>query len=77
MNEWVGQDMNVVGPLEIPPSEEFPITDNSHFFGKFFGKIVCLEDLYITVEVLKSNGALFVYFIAHGAMVGVIYCSIS
>ncbi|CAG03421.1 unnamed protein product [Tetraodon nigroviridis] len=34
MNEWVGQDINVVGPLEIPPSEEFSITDNSHFFGK-------------------------------------------
>uniref|UniRef100_H3D3M0 Nuclear receptor subfamily 1, group H, member 4 n=1 Tax=Tetraodon nigroviridis TaxID=99883 RepID=H3D3M0_TETNG len=32
MNEWVGQDINVVGPLEIPPSEEFSITDNSHFF---------------------------------------------
>lgn len=34
MNEWVGQDINVVGPLEIPPSDEFSITDNSHFFGK-------------------------------------------
>lgn len=34
MNEWVGQDINVGGPLEIPPSDEFSITDNSHFFGK-------------------------------------------
>lgn len=36
MNEWVGQDINVVEPLEIPPSDEFSITDtdNSHFFGK-------------------------------------------
>ncbi|TNN00600.1 hypothetical protein fugu_011846 [Takifugu bimaculatus] len=34
MNEWVGQDIDVVGPLEIPPSDEFSITDtdNSHFF---------------------------------------------
>lgn len=34
MNEWMGQDINVVGPLEIPPTDEFSITDNSHFFGK-------------------------------------------
>lgn len=36
MNEWVGQDINVVGPLEIPTNDEFSITDthNSHFFGK-------------------------------------------
>ncbi|XP_049928534.1 bile acid receptor isoform X2 [Epinephelus moara] len=30
MNEWVGPDINVVGPLHIPPSDEFPISESSH-----------------------------------------------
>uniref|UniRef100_A0A3P8SCL6 Nuclear receptor subfamily 1, group H, member 4 n=1 Tax=Amphiprion percula TaxID=161767 RepID=A0A3P8SCL6_AMPPE len=32
MNEWVGPDINVVGPLQIPPSDEFSISENSHLF---------------------------------------------
>ncbi|XP_053174838.1 bile acid receptor [Scomber japonicus] len=32
MNEWVGQDINVVGPLQIPPSDEFSISEGSHLF---------------------------------------------
>ncbi|XP_030282054.1 bile acid receptor isoform X4 [Sparus aurata] len=32
MNEWVGPDINVVGPLEIPPSDEFSISESSHLF---------------------------------------------
>ncbi|KAL7402300.1 hypothetical protein ABVT39_012819 [Epinephelus coioides] len=32
MNEWVGPDINVVGPLHIPPSDEFPISESSHLF---------------------------------------------
>ncbi|XP_073329073.1 bile acid receptor [Pagrus major] len=32
MNEWVGPDINVVGPLEIPPSDEFAISESSHLF---------------------------------------------
>ena len=35
MNEWVGPDINVVGSLEIPPSDEFSISESSHLFGKF------------------------------------------
>lgn len=32
MNEWVGPDINVVGPLEIPPSDEFSMSESSHLF---------------------------------------------
>ncbi|XP_077423478.1 bile acid receptor isoform X2 [Vanacampus margaritifer] len=32
MNEWVGPDINVVGPLQIPPTDEFAISENSHLF---------------------------------------------
>ncbi|XP_076589717.1 bile acid receptor [Chaetodon auriga] len=32
MNEWLGSDINVVGPLEIPPSDEFSISESSHLF---------------------------------------------
>uniref|UniRef100_A0A4W6EBC5 Nuclear receptor subfamily 1, group H, member 4 n=1 Tax=Lates calcarifer TaxID=8187 RepID=A0A4W6EBC5_LATCA len=32
MNEWVGPDINVVGPLQIPPSDEFSISESSHLF---------------------------------------------
>ncbi|XP_065813487.1 bile acid receptor isoform X2 [Labrus bergylta] len=32
MNEWVGPDINVVGQLEIPPSDEFSISESSHLF---------------------------------------------
>ncbi|KAM8750405.1 bile acid receptor isoform 2-T3 [Acanthopagrus schlegelii] len=32
MNEWVGPDINVVGSLEIPPSDEFSISESSHLF---------------------------------------------
>ncbi|CAG5958196.1 unnamed protein product [Menidia menidia] len=32
MNEWVGPDINVVGPLQIPPNDEFSIAENAHFF---------------------------------------------
>ncbi|XP_042351782.1 bile acid receptor [Plectropomus leopardus] len=32
MNEWVGPDINVVGPLQIPPSDEFLISESSHLF---------------------------------------------
>ncbi|XP_033997343.1 bile acid receptor isoform X3 [Trematomus bernacchii] len=32
MNEWVGPDFNVVGPLQIPPSDEFSISESSHLF---------------------------------------------
>lgn len=35
MNEWVGPDINVVGPLQLPPSDEFSISESSHFYGKF------------------------------------------
>lgn len=37
MNEWVGPDIDVVGPLEIPPSDEFSISESSHLFGKLAG----------------------------------------
>ncbi|KAM9808358.1 bile acid receptor [Neosynchiropus ocellatus] len=32
MNEWMGPDINVVGPLQIPPSDEFSIQESSHLF---------------------------------------------
>ncbi|KAM9375568.1 bile acid receptor [Pholidichthys leucotaenia] len=32
MNEWLGPDNNVVGPLQIPPSDEFAISESPHFF---------------------------------------------
>ncbi|XP_059191905.1 bile acid receptor isoform X2 [Centropristis striata] len=32
MNEWVGLDINVVGPLQLPPSDEFSISESSHLF---------------------------------------------
>ncbi|XP_044047728.1 bile acid receptor isoform X1 [Siniperca chuatsi] len=32
MNEWVGPDINVVGPLEIPLSDEFSVSESSHLF---------------------------------------------
>ncbi|KAG1937043.1 bile acid receptor isoform X1 [Pimephales promelas] len=32
MNEWVGHDVNVVGPLQIPTSDAFPLSEGSHFF---------------------------------------------
>lgn len=32
MNEWVGPDINVAGPLEMPPSDEFSITESTHLF---------------------------------------------
>lgn len=34
MNEWVGPDVNVVGPLQMPPSDGFSLPEGSHFFGK-------------------------------------------
>lgn len=32
MNEWVCPDVNVVGPLQIPPSDDFSILEGSHLF---------------------------------------------
>nr|XP_046165994.1 bile acid receptor isoform X1 [Oncorhynchus gorbuscha]XP_046166001.1 bile acid receptor isoform X1 [Oncorhynchus gorbuscha] len=32
MNEWVGPEVNVVGPLQIPHNDGFPLSENSHFF---------------------------------------------
>ncbi|XP_073785127.1 bile acid receptor isoform X1 [Danio rerio] len=32
MNDWVGHDVNVVGPLQIPPNDAFPLSESSHFF---------------------------------------------
>ncbi|XP_072291278.1 bile acid receptor [Eucyclogobius newberryi] len=32
MNEWVGSDINVVGPLQIPPSDDFSLSESSHLF---------------------------------------------
>ncbi|XP_013860943.1 bile acid receptor isoform X2 [Austrofundulus limnaeus] len=32
MNEWVGSELNVVGPLQIPPNDEFSISESAHFF---------------------------------------------
>ncbi|XP_023841388.1 bile acid receptor isoform X3 [Salvelinus sp. IW2-2015] len=32
MNEWVGHDVNVVGLLQIPPNDGFPLSESSHFF---------------------------------------------
>ncbi|XP_051952731.1 bile acid receptor isoform X2 [Xyrauchen texanus] len=32
MNEWVGHDVNVVGTLQIPPSDVFPLSESLHFF---------------------------------------------
>lgn len=32
MNEWVGTDINVVGQLDIPPSDVFSISESSHLF---------------------------------------------
>lgn len=34
MNEWVGTDINVVGPLQIPPGDDFSISESAHLFGK-------------------------------------------
>ncbi|XP_029523621.2 bile acid receptor-like isoform X3 [Oncorhynchus nerka] len=32
MNEWVGHNVNVVGLLQIPPNDGFPLSESSHFF---------------------------------------------
>ncbi|XP_027017819.1 bile acid receptor isoform X1 [Tachysurus fulvidraco] len=32
MNEWVGPDVNVLGPLQMPPSDGFSLPEGSHFF---------------------------------------------
>ncbi|XP_017278444.1 bile acid receptor isoform X2 [Kryptolebias marmoratus] len=32
MNDWVGSETSVVGPLQIPPSDEFSISESVHFF---------------------------------------------
>lgn len=32
MNDWVGTDINVVGQLDIPPSDDFSISESSHLF---------------------------------------------
>ncbi|XP_058244313.1 bile acid receptor isoform X3 [Hemibagrus wyckioides] len=32
MNEWVGPDVNVVGPLQMPPNDGFSLPEGSHFF---------------------------------------------
>ncbi|XP_026032093.1 bile acid receptor isoform X1 [Astatotilapia calliptera] len=32
MNEWMGPDINVVGPLQLPPNDEFSILESSHFY---------------------------------------------
>ncbi|XP_029010421.1 bile acid receptor isoform X2 [Betta splendens] len=32
MNEWVGSNLNVVGPLQLPPGDDFSIADGSHLF---------------------------------------------
>ncbi|XP_037538722.1 bile acid receptor [Nematolebias whitei] len=32
MIEWVGSEINVVGPLQIPPSDDFSISESTHFF---------------------------------------------
>ncbi|KAM6961012.1 bile acid receptor [Aplochiton taeniatus] len=32
MNEWVGPDVNVGGPMQIPPSDGFPLSESSNFF---------------------------------------------
>ncbi|XP_004069763.1 bile acid receptor isoform X1 [Oryzias latipes] len=32
MNEWVGPDITVVGPLQIPPSDDFSMSEGAHFF---------------------------------------------
>lgn len=56
MNEWVGQDINVVGPLEIPPSDEFSITDNSHFFGKSSAGSELMTSITMTDSVEQLCG---------------------
>ncbi|KAG5273460.1 hypothetical protein AALO_G00151530 [Alosa alosa] len=32
MNDWVGPDVNVVGPLQVPTSDGFCLSESSHFF---------------------------------------------
>ncbi|TSK38501.1 Bile acid receptor [Bagarius yarrelli] len=32
MNEWIGPDVNVVGPLQMPPNDGFTLPEGSHFF---------------------------------------------
>ncbi|XP_008409681.1 bile acid receptor isoform X1 [Poecilia reticulata] len=32
MNEWDGPEINMVGPLQIPSSDEFSISESTHFF---------------------------------------------
>ncbi|XP_060798036.1 bile acid receptor-like [Neoarius graeffei] len=32
MNEWAGPDVNVVGPLQMPPNDGFSLPEGSHFF---------------------------------------------
>ncbi|KAK7891126.1 hypothetical protein WMY93_023089 [Mugilogobius chulae] len=32
MNEWMGSDINVVGPLQIPSSDDFSLSESSHLF---------------------------------------------
>lgn len=32
MNDWVGPEVNVVGPLQVPTSDGFCLSESSHFF---------------------------------------------
>ncbi|XP_052322970.1 bile acid receptor-like [Oncorhynchus keta] len=42
MNEWVGHNVNVVGLLQIPPNNGFPLSESSHFFGSVKGEELCV-----------------------------------
>lgn len=51
MNEWVGPDINVAGPLEMPPSDEFSISESTHLFGEFSKWTDTFEDGADTFDI--------------------------
>lgn len=57
MNEWVGPDINVVGPLEMPPNDEFSISESNHFFGETFETNANKSaiQVYSTVNIMSSR----------------------
>lgn len=56
MNEWVGPDINVAGPLEMPPSDEFSITESTHLFGEF-SKYASTHGRPLTIEEEEEEEA--------------------
>lgn len=83
MNEWVGHDIGVVGPLQIPPTDEFAITDNSHLFGKSaWHETYSLIDRQLSLTMLTTahfgfsfgQPSIFVTFVPHPPIQPFILC---